>query len=163
MRYPKSATRVLLLRAHVFASPRVAHVGLPVRQASAVRYRSGSVPLVSESRSVLALVRLPLRQRHALRYQAGSDGASTTHRIGLEDGQHIGVARNHTMATCVFAQEPALNERRQLTHLSETTSKELIIATTDLFRNNLLVNSGKIPLILRAFIGYLKDCKPPIQ
>jgi len=52
-----------------------------VRQASAVRYKS-----------VLAPVGLLLRQSHALTYQAGSDGASTTNRIGLEDGQHIGVA-----------------------------------------------------------------------
>jgi hypothetical protein len=32
-----------------------------------------------------------------------------------------------------------------------------------LFGNDLLVNGGKIPLILGAFIGYLKHRKPPIQ
>jgi hypothetical protein len=70
----------------VFTTHRRAHVGLPVRRASVVRYKSGSVVLASESRSVLAPVGLTLRQRHALTYQAGSDGASTTNRIGLEDG-----------------------------------------------------------------------------
>ena len=160
MRYPKRATRVLLLRAHVFASPRVAHVGLPVPQASAVRSRSGSVPLVSESQSVLAPVRLPLRQRHALRYKSGLDAGSP---IGLEDGQQVGVARNHTMATRVSAQKLALSERRRLTRLSETTSKDLIIATTDFFGNDSLISSGEIILILGAFVGYLKCRKPSIQ
>ena len=92
MRHLKSVTRVLLPRAHVFGSPQVAPVRLASHQRQVVRCRSGSVVLASESRSVLAPVRLPLRQRPALRYQAGSDGASTTDRIGLEDGQHIVVA-----------------------------------------------------------------------
>jgi hypothetical protein len=52
---------------------------------------------------------------------------------------------------------------RRVTSSSEITSKDLIIATTDLFGNDLLVNGGKIPLILGAFIGYLKHRKPPIQ
>src|SRR5206468_2732375 len=140
VRYPKSATRVLLLRAHVFATPRPAHVGLPMRQASAVRYKSGSVLLASESRSVLAPVRLLLRQNHALRCKPGSDG-DTTCQTGLEDGQHMGVARTHTIATRVSAQKLALNERRRVTHLSETTRKDLIISMTDLFGYDLLVNS----------------------
>jgi hypothetical protein len=143
----------------VFATPQPAPAEVPPRQGSGVRCRSGSVLLAPESRSVLAPVRLPLRQRHALRYKSGSDAGS---RSGLEDGQQIGVARNHTMATRVSAQKLALNERRRLTHLSETTSKDLIIVTTDLFRNDFLINGRKIPLIFRAFIGYLKGGKPPI-
>jgi hypothetical protein len=99
---------------------------------------------VSESQSVVAPVRLLLRQSHALRCKPGSDGG-ITYQTG-EDGQQIGVARTHAM-----------------THLSETTSKDLIIATTDLFGNDFLVNRGKIPFILRAFIRYLKRRKPPIQ
>ena len=56
-----------------------------------------------------------------------------------QDGQQIAVARSHTIATRVSAQRLALNERRRVTHLSETTSKDLIVATTDLFGNDFLV------------------------
>jgi hypothetical protein len=117
---------------------------------------------VSESQSVVAPVGLLLRQSHALRCKPGSDGG-TTYQTGLEDGQQIGVARTHAIATRGSAQKLALNERRRVTHLSETTSKDLIIATTDLFGNDFFVNRGKIPFILRAFIRYLKGRKPPIQ
>jgi hypothetical protein len=34
---------------------------------------------------------------------------------------------------------------------------------TDLFGYDFLVNSGKIPFVLRAFVRYLKGRKPPIQ
>ena len=50
-----------------------------------------------------------------------------------------------------------------VTHLSETTSKDLIVATTDFFGNDSLVSSREIILILGAFVGYLKCRKPPIQ
>ncbi len=51
---------------------------------------------------------------------------------------------------------------RRLTRLSETTSKDLIISTTDLFGDDSLVSGRKIILILGAFIGYLKHRKPSI-
>jgi hypothetical protein len=54
-------------------------------------------------------------------------------------------------------------ELRRLTRPLETTSNDLIIAATDLFGNDFLVSGSKIPLILGAFIRYLKHRKPAIQ